>query len=104
MAEYRHRTWRLLFGRCVVAKGKTKVDIPKAVQKRNESDSGVYEISSDTGFANIEFDLQKDNSKEPNKGYTLESLLSHNFLEQRKLRTHNGFRHLGHEIIVENFV
>ena len=31
-------------------------------------------------------------------------LLSHNFLEQRKLRTHNGFRHLGHEIIVENFV
>ena len=32
------------------------------------------------------------------------SLLSHNFLEQRKLRTHNGFRHLGHEIIVENFV
>lgn len=71
MAEYRHRTWRLLFGRCVVAKGKTKVDIPKAVQKRNESDSGVYEISSDTGFANIEFDLQKDNSKEPNKGYVV---------------------------------
>ena len=32
------------------------------------------------------------------------ALLSHNFLEQRKLRTHNGFRHLGHEIIVENFV
>ena len=31
-------------------------------------------------------------------------LLSHNFLEQRKLRTHNGFRHLGHEIIVKNFV
>ena len=38
------------------------------------------------------------------EGKGLVSLLSHNFLEQRKLRTHNGFRHLGHEIIVENFV
>ena len=33
-----------------------------------------------------------------------ESLLSRNFSEQRKLRIHNGFSHLGHEIIVENFV
>ncbi len=32
------------------------------------------------------------------------ALLSRNFSEQRKLRIHNGFRHLGNEIIVENFV
>ena len=35
---------------------------------------------------------------------TASSLLSHNFSEQRKLRIHNGFRHLWYEIIVENFV
>jgi hypothetical protein len=39
-----------------------------------------------------------------NASNTFNTLLSHNFLEQRKLRTHNGFRYLGHEIIVENFV
>ena len=32
------------------------------------------------------------------------ALLSQNFSEQRKLRIRNGFSHLGHEIIVENFV
>ena len=32
------------------------------------------------------------------------ALLSRNFSEQRKLRLHNGFRHLWYEIIVENFV
>ena len=32
------------------------------------------------------------------------ALLSHNFSEQRKLRIYNGFRHLGYEIIVENFI
>ena len=32
------------------------------------------------------------------------SLLSHNFSEHRKLRIYNGFRHLGYEIIVENFI
>ena len=32
------------------------------------------------------------------------SLLSHNFLEQRKLRIHNRFRQFWYEIIVENFV
>ena len=32
------------------------------------------------------------------------ALLSHNFSEQRKVRIYNGFSHLGHEIIVENFV
>ena len=31
-------------------------------------------------------------------------LLSHNYSEQRKLRIYNGFRHLGYEIIVKNFV
>ena len=36
--------------------------------------------------------------------YLAIALLSHNFSEQRKLRIHNGFSHLGHEIIVENFV
>ena len=34
----------------------------------------------------------------------INALLSRNFSEQRKLRIHNGFRHLGHEIIVENFI
>ena len=34
----------------------------------------------------------------------VKALLSHNFSEQRKLRLYNGFRHLGHEIIVENFI
>lgn len=69
MAEYRRRTWRLLFGRPVEHGGKSKTNIPKSVEKKGESDSGVYEISSDTGAANIEFDIQKDNTKEPNKGY-----------------------------------
>ena len=32
------------------------------------------------------------------------ALLSRNFSEQRKLRIHNGVRHLGYEIIVENFI
>lgn len=69
MAEYRRRTWRLLFGRPVEHGGKSKTNIPKSVEKKGESDSGVYEVSSDTGAANIEFDIQKDNTKEPNKGY-----------------------------------
>ena len=34
----------------------------------------------------------------------IESLLSHNFSEQRKLRIHNRFSHLRYEVIVENFV
>ena len=33
-----------------------------------------------------------------------QKLLSRNFSEQRKLRIHNGFSHLGHEIIIENFI
>ena len=37
-------------------------------------------------------------------GFGHSPLLSRNFSEQRKLRIHNGFSHLGHEIIVENFV
>ena len=44
------------------------------------------------------------NSMEELKRDGVQALLSHNFSEQRKLRIYNGFRHLGYEIIVENFV
>lgn len=66
MAKYRTRTFKLTFGKPVYI-GKTATNISKLVNLGGENNA--YYVSNETGPANIEFEIKKDNSKEPNKGY-----------------------------------
>lgn len=85
MAQYRTRTWKLIFGRPVnVSAGKT-TNIYDSMNGPKAGSGGLYEVGSDSGPANIEFSLKKDNSKDPNKGYVTVYNLSQdtvNFLEE----------------------
>lgn len=65
MAQYRTRTYRLTIGKPVYIGSKAT----NISDYTNKSKKDAYVISNDTGSANIEFSIKKDNSKEPNKGY-----------------------------------
>ena len=57
MAQYRTRTWKLIFGRPVnVSAGKT-TNIYDSMSGPKAGSSGLYEVGSDSGPANIEFSL-----------------------------------------------
>lgn len=62
MAKARERTYKLTLGLPVYI-GEKPTNISKYT---NQSKDSAFVI---TGIANIEFELKKDNSKEPNKGY-----------------------------------
>lgn len=65
MPAYRTRTYRLTIGTPVYI-GQKPTNISDYTSKNAEN---AYVISNETGAANIEFEVKKDNSKEPNKGY-----------------------------------
>lgn len=65
MSAYRTRTFRLTIGKPVYI-GEKPTNISDYT---NQDSKNAYVISNDTGAANIEFEVKKDNSKDPNKGY-----------------------------------
>lgn len=65
LTTYRTRTFKLTFGRPVYI-GEKPTNISKYT---NDDRTSGYVITDKDGAANIEFELKKDNSKEPNKGY-----------------------------------
>lgn len=66
MAKYRTRTYRLVIGKPVYI-GNKATDISSYLNLGGENNA--YVVSNENGPANIEFEVKKDNSKEPNKGY-----------------------------------
>lgn len=66
MAKYRTRTFKLTFGKPVYI-GNAVTDISKLVNLGGQN--SAYYVSNENGAANIEFEIKKDNSKDPNKGY-----------------------------------
>ncbi|QEQ94905.1 hypothetical protein pEaSNUABM56_00106 [Erwinia phage pEa_SNUABM_56] len=66
MAKYRVRTYKLTIGKPVYI-GDNATNIASYVNKGGENNA--YVVSNENGPANIDFELKKDNSKEPNKGY-----------------------------------
>lgn len=65
MPSYRTRTFRLTIGKPVYI-GEKPTNISDYT---NQNTKDAYVVSNDTGAANIEFEVKKDNSKDPNKGY-----------------------------------
>lgn len=65
MPAYRTRTWRLTIGTPVYI-GEKPTNISDYT---NQDAKNAYVVSNETGAANIEFEVKKDNSKDPNKGY-----------------------------------
>jgi len=63
MAKYRMRSYRMVIGRPVYI-GSKATNIADHL-----GDGNAYVISNEVGQANIQFEVKKDNSKEPNKGY-----------------------------------
>ncbi|QGZ16306.1 hypothetical protein Hena1_01560 [Erwinia phage Hena1] len=66
MAQYRTRTFKLTLGKPVYI-GSAATNIASYINMGGENNA--YYVSNETGAANIEFEVKKDNSKEPNKGY-----------------------------------
>lgn len=65
MPAYRTRTFRMTIGKPVYI-GEKPTNISNYT---NSGGQDAYVISNENGAANIEFEVKKDNSKEPNKGY-----------------------------------
>uniref|UniRef100_A0AAU8GED5 Baseplate hub n=1 Tax=Salmonella phage vB_SEnST11_KE22 TaxID=3161173 RepID=A0AAU8GED5_9CAUD len=65
MPTYRTRTFRLTIGKPVYI-GQKPTNISDYT---NQDTKNAYVVSNETGDANIEFEVKKDNSKDPNKGY-----------------------------------
>lgn len=65
MPAYRTRTFRLTIGKPVYI-GEKATNI---ADYTNQNTKDAYVVSNETGAANIEFEVKKDNSKDPNKGY-----------------------------------
>lgn len=65
MPSYRTRTFRLTIGKPVYI-GQKPTNISDYT---NQNTKDAYVVSNETGAANIEFEVKKDNSKDPNKGY-----------------------------------
>lgn len=65
MPVYRTRTYRLTIGKPVYI-GEKATNI---ADYTNLNAKEAYVVSNETGAANIEFEVKKDNSKDPNKGY-----------------------------------
>lgn len=65
MPAYRTRTYKITIGKPVYV-GEKPTNISDYT---NQNAKDAYYISNETGAANIEFEVKKDNSKEPNKGY-----------------------------------
>lgn len=66
MAQYRTRTYKMTIGKPVYI-GESATNISSYLNKGGENNA--YVVSNEFGPANIEFEVKKDNSKEPNKGY-----------------------------------
>lgn len=65
MATYRTRTFKMTIGKPVYIGDKAT----NISDYTNRSASDAYVVSNGTGSAHIEFEIKKDNSKDPNKGY-----------------------------------
>ena len=65
MARARERTYRLVIGKPVYI-GEKATNISSYT---NQGKGSAFVISNEVGSPNIEFELKKDNSKDPNKGY-----------------------------------
>lgn len=65
MATYRTRSFKITIGKPVYI-GEKPTNISDYTNRKSED---AYVISNTNGAANISFELKKDNSKEPNKGY-----------------------------------
>lgn len=65
MPQYRTRTYRLTIGKPVYI-GSKPTNISDYT---NKGTNEAYVITNENGATNIQFEVKKDNSKEPNKGY-----------------------------------
>ena len=65
MPSYRTRTYKLTIGKPVYI-GEKPTNISDYTNQNNKD---AYVVSNEYGSANIEFEVKKDNSKDPNKGY-----------------------------------